>query len=155
MFYRILNFIFEMLVYSGYRRVYKLHKSFRFNGIFIRFYGCGEIKFGENCYVSYYSFLNVIDGTTFMAGNNVSIAHNVKIYTSTFDPEVLVRTGRKIIKRANVIIGDNVLIGSNVFICPGVTIGDNVIIGANSVVTKSIQNNTVAAGAPAKIIKFI
>lgn len=35
---------------------------------------------------------------------------------------------------------------------PGVTIGNNVIIGAGTVVTKSIPNNSVAAGNPAKII---
>ena len=35
---------------------------------------------------------------------------------------------------------------------PNVSIGDNVIIGANSLVTKSIQQNQVWAGNPAKFI---
>lgn len=49
-------------------------------------------------------------------------------------------------------IGNNVFIGINSTIMPGVVIGDNVIIGAHSVVTKSIPNNSVAAGAPAKVL---
>ena len=34
-------------------------------------------------------------------------------------------------------------------------IGDNVIIGANSVVNKDIPANSVAVGAPARVIKAL
>lgn len=54
---------------------------------------------------------------------------------------------------APIIIGENVWIGSNVRICKGVTIGNNAIIAANSVLTKSVPDNAVAAGNPAKIVK--
>jgi maltose O-acetyltransferase len=36
-----------------------------------------------------------------------------------------------------------------------VTIGDNSVIGAGSVVTHDIPANTVAVGAPARVIKQI
>lgn len=49
-------------------------------------------------------------------------------------------------------IGDYVYIGSNSLIMPGVTIGNNVLVAAGSVVTKSIPDNVVIAGNPAKII---
>lgn len=49
-------------------------------------------------------------------------------------------------------IGSNCLIGANSIIMYGVTIGDNSIIGAGSVVTKSIPENQVWAGNPAKYI---
>ncbi len=49
-------------------------------------------------------------------------------------------------------IGNYVYIGSSALIMPGVTIGNNVLIAAGSVVTKSIPDNTVVAGNPAKII---
>lgn len=52
-------------------------------------------------------------------------------------------------------IGDNVYIGNNVLIMPGVTIGSNVIIGAGSVVTKSIQDDSVVVGNPARIISTL
>ncbi len=38
---------------------------------------------------------------------------------------------------------------------PNVTIGNNVVIGAGSLVNKSVANNVVVAGVPAKIIKSI
>lgn len=49
-------------------------------------------------------------------------------------------------------IGNNVWLGENVTICKGVNIGNNCIIGIGSVVTKSIPDNSVAAGVPAKVI---
>lgn len=49
-------------------------------------------------------------------------------------------------------IGDYVYVGSNALIMPGVSIGNNVLIAAGSVVTKSIPDNMVVAGNPAKII---
>lgn len=52
-----------------------------------------------------------------------------------------------------VLIGERVWIGEGVSIMPGVVVGDGVIIGAGSVVTKSIPDNCVVAGVPAKIIK--
>ena len=50
-------------------------------------------------------------------------------------------------------IGDNVWIGANVVILPGVQIGSNVIVGAGSVVTKSIPDNSIAAGNPCRVLK--
>jgi len=53
-----------------------------------------------------------------------------------------------------VIIGNDVWIGSRVTILPGVHIGNGVVIGAASVVTKDIPDYAIAAGNPAKIIKY-
>lgn len=59
------------------------------------------------------------------------------------------------IKRSPVNICDGVFIGSGAIILKGVNLGKNVVIGAGSVVTKSVPDNCVAAGNPAKIIKQI
>ena len=50
-------------------------------------------------------------------------------------------------------IGDNVFIGTNTIILKGVEIGDNCIIAAGSVVTKSIPENEIWGGNPAKFLK--
>ncbi len=50
-------------------------------------------------------------------------------------------------------LGNNVKVGANAVIIGDVHIGNNVWIGAGSVVTKSIPNNCVVVGNPAKIIK--
>ena len=52
-------------------------------------------------------------------------------------------------------IGDNVWCGWGVVITSGVTVGDRCVIGANSVVTRDLPARSVAAGAPAKVIRRI
>lgn len=52
-------------------------------------------------------------------------------------------------------VGNNVHIGMHSIIMPGVTIGNNCIIGAGAIVTKSIPDNCVAVGIPARVIESI
>lgn len=50
-------------------------------------------------------------------------------------------------------IGNNVIFYANAIAFGDITIGDNVIIGAGCVVTKSIPENSVVVGNPARIIR--
>lgn len=50
-------------------------------------------------------------------------------------------------------IGDNVSIHTGAIVIGDITIGNNCTIGAGSVVTKSIPDNCVVVGNPARIIK--
>jgi acetyltransferase-like isoleucine patch superfamily enzyme len=50
-------------------------------------------------------------------------------------------------------IGDNVWCGANVVITSGVTIGERCVIGANSVVTTDVPAGSIAAGAPARVLR--
>ena len=52
-------------------------------------------------------------------------------------------------------IGENVWCGTNVVVTSGVTIGERCVIGANSVVTRDIPPFSVAAGAPARVLRAI
>jgi acetyltransferase-like isoleucine patch superfamily enzyme len=52
-------------------------------------------------------------------------------------------------------IGNNVWCGVNVVITSGVTVGERSVIGANSVVTSDIPPFSVAAGAPARMLRTI
>ena len=52
-------------------------------------------------------------------------------------------------------IGDNVWCGANVVITSGVTIGERCVIGANSVVTTDLPAYSIAAGAPARVLRTI
>jgi acetyltransferase-like isoleucine patch superfamily enzyme len=52
-------------------------------------------------------------------------------------------------------IGDNVWCGAGVVVTSGVTIGERSVIGANSVVVTDVPPFSIAAGAPAKVLRTI
>ncbi len=52
-------------------------------------------------------------------------------------------------------IGENCWLGANVVVTSGVQIGERCVIGANSVVTHDIEPFSIAAGAPAKVLRRI
>lgn len=52
-------------------------------------------------------------------------------------------------------IGRGVWIGANVTVLPGAEIGDGAVIGAGSVVRGSIPGQSVAVGAPARVVKTL
>jgi acetyltransferase-like isoleucine patch superfamily enzyme len=54
---------------------------------------------------------------------------------------------------APITLGKSVWLPWRVFIMPGVTIGDKVVVGANSLISKSVESNSLIAGSPAKVIK--
>ena len=55
----------------------------------------------------------------------------------------------------DITIGNDVWVGMDVTILGGVIIGNGSVIAAGSVVTKSIPENVLAAGVPAKVIKSL
>lgn len=93
-------------------------------------------------------------------GNNVNIGANVILMDS--DAHSLNYLDRRNIttdmrnkKNSPIIIGDDVLIGVNSIVLKGVVIGARSVIGAGSVLTKSVPEDCVVCGNPAKIIKYL
>lgn len=85
------------------------------------------------------------------AKNGVSIEDDVQIgsHCSIYSVSTIDGTSGKVLLRKNC------RIGSHSTVLPDVIIGKNSIIGAHSLVTKSIPDNVVAFGVPAKVIKNI
>jgi maltose O-acetyltransferase len=145
----------QILQYESYREKYKISNKFKFNGENIIFYGEGEIQVGNNSYIGWMSTIESAKNCLVKIGDNCSISHNVRIYTSTkITNQNFNVDSKKEMKYGNVIIGNGVWIGANVFINPGIEIGDNAIVGANSVLTKNVEANSVVGGVPAKFIKY-
>lgn len=88
-------------------------------------------------------------------GNDVKFSINCKCFTHDGGVHVLRNLGydnKKVDLLGEILLGNNIFIGANSTILLGVIIGNNVIVGANSLVTKSIPDNQVWAGNPAKFI---
>ena len=115
-----------------------------------------EIIIGNNCHFGEYSQISAINkitiGDGLLTGRFVYIGDNAHGELSLEDAETP-PIRRRLISKGEIIIGRNVWIADKVSIFGGVTIGDNVIIGAGSIVSHDIPSNSVAVGAPVKIIK--
>ncbi len=159
------SYLLFTLLYENYhqertkalRKKYDIPESFHFNGENITFYGDGKIICGENSYIGWYSSVQSGDGYYVKIGEHTSIAPNVRMYTNSAEADqdmALKGTSDFVDKCGNIEIGDNVWIGANTFILSGMKIGNNVVVGANSVVTRSLPDNTICGGSPAKILKF-
>lgn len=96
----------------------------------------------------------ILDTSPVYIGANAFIAPGVVIACSghSLDP---IERSKGIMTSAPITIEDNVWIGANATICAGVKIGANSVIGAGSVVVSDIEENSVAVGSPAKIIRKI
>jgi len=132
-----------------------------------------SFKHGEGGDIGDFTFISA----DITIGNNVHIASNVKIIGkgkvtlkdgATIGPGVVIYTSNPDFKnslatnkfckgfkntQADVEIGKNAFIGANSVVAQGVKIGDNALIGALSLVIRSIPNNSVAVGSPARVIK--
>lgn len=81
-------------------------------------------------------------------GDDVTMAPRVHILAH--DASTKNMLGYTVINRVS--IGNNVFIGAGSIVLPGIKIGDNVVIGAGSVVSRSIPDNSVAVGNPARVV---
>lgn len=140
--------------YSYFRQKYNIKSNFGFNGTDIRIYGDGAISLGNDSYIGSYSTIQLTPGQLVRIGDKCQISHNVRLYTSSADPDQnFTKEKTKSPQKGDIVIEDGVWIGANVFINPGVTIAKNTVIGANSVVTKDIPANCIYGGVPARLIR--
>ena len=109
-----------------------------------------NIRLGENAYFNVNCV--VLDVMRVTVGANVLVGPGVHIYTALHPMTAGERrTGREYGKP--VTIGDDAWIGGGAIVCPGVSIGSRCVIGAGSVVTRSIPDDTFAAGNPCRVIR--
>jgi acetyltransferase-like isoleucine patch superfamily enzyme len=114
----------------------------------VKFFSFGKLTVGNDTVVNSGCYLDNRRGIKI--GNNVVIAHDSKIYTLGHDfNDPTFKT-----KGSSVSIEDYVVIFSNVLVMPGVTIKKGAVILPGSVVTKDVEEMTVAGGNPAKTIRL-
>ena len=99
----------------------------------------GEVKnsyVGEESHIGHFSYI----GDSHM-GKRVNIGAGT--VTCNFDGK----------QKNQTIIGDDVFIGSDTMLVAPITIGDRARTGAGSVVTKDVPPDSLAVGAPARVIR--
>ena len=111
-----------------------------------------NIHLGKNFYANHNCVM--LDCAPVIIGDNVMFGPNVTLSTAGHPLDVKARNSGQEFGKI-ITIGNNVWLGANVTVNPGITIGDNAVIGSGSVVTQNIPANSVAVGAPCRVIKTI
>jgi len=136
---------------------------------FINLYGCeigDETKIGafveiqkntsvgKRCKISSHTF--ICEGVTIE--DNVFIGHGVMFINDSY-PRATAAGGELQTeadwKVEKTIIKKGASIGSGATILANLCVGENAIVGAAAVVTKDVPPNTIVAGNPAKVLRYI
>jgi len=112
-------------------------------------YTSGRIEIGNYTFVKYGS--SIAARASVKIGSHCLLGH----YTFVMDNDQHDVIKHSVLPQSDpVIIEDHVWIGSKVVVLPGVRIGSRAVIGAGSIVTKDIPPRCVAAGNPARVLRY-
>ncbi|MEK7595135.1 MAG: methyltransferase domain-containing protein [Patescibacteria group bacterium] len=155
---KIIDFSFNLIKYlllKYYYRVGEVGWKTSFAGGFKIFNGAKNIRIGKNV-----SLVNALinagneDGKVIIE-DNVVFAHDVAIISRGHDYTKKSELRNLAITEKPITIKEGAWIGTRAIVLGGVTVGRNAVVGAGSVVTKDIEDDTISAGNPAKVIKKI
>lgn len=144
----IVNFIFRMILRINVGGDFLTHFTSRLNSP-----EKIKIKEGEES-SSVYLSMATSGGCYYQAINTIEIgpgtiwANNCSFISANHSFDNL----KSHTKSKGIVIGEKVWLGANCVVLPEVSIGNNTIVGAGSVVSKSLPDNVIAVGSPAKII---
>jgi acetyltransferase-like isoleucine patch superfamily enzyme len=146
----------------------RLGKNVRLSN-FINLYGCEigdetkigafveiqkNARIGNRCKISSHTF--ICEGVAIE--DNVFIGHGVMFINDSY-PRATTPTGNLQSeadwKVEYTVIKKGASIGSGAIILSNTNVGENAIVGAGSVVTKDVPANSIVAGNPAKVLRYV
>lgn len=113
-----------------------------------------EIFIGKKTTIGEAALSAAENGRKIRIGTDCMFSKGIKISTTDSHSIINLETGDRTNPAKDVVIGNHVWLGQHVTINKGVEIGANSVVAGNSVLTKSIPPNCIAAGVPAKVVKF-
>jgi len=136
---------------------------------FINLYGCEvgddtkigafveiqkNARVGARCKISSHTF--ICEGVTIedhvFVGHSVTFINDAYPRATTSNGELQTGDDWRV---QHTLVRKGASIGSGVTILANVVIGENAIVGAGSMVTRSVPDNAIVAGNPAKVLRFI
>lgn len=139
---------------------------------------CPEnVRLGDGIYLDRGFVLHACDRASVVIGDNFGANGNVRLIADCggrieigdkviVGPNVVIRAADHAMDRTDIaireqghaagtiVIGNDVWIAANVVVLKDARIGDHAVIGAGSVVTGEIPAYAIAAGAPARVIRY-
>lgn len=143
----MINKDFELIVHKGSNINYE--KTFRV------FTGHQNIFLGSNIFLVD-TLINAGDTLGKVTIEDyVFFGHGVKLLARSHNYKVHDRQRQEEIIEKPIHIKQGAWVSSGVIVLGGVVIGENAVVAAGSIVTKDVPANTVYAGNPAKLVRYI
>lgn len=123
----------------------------------IEVFGAGRIEMGERCQIG--DNVHLVASSRLIIGDDCLFASKVFVSDTSHGSygsngsAPCTRPVDRPLTSDPVTIGNRVWLGESVVVLPGVTIGDGCVVGSGAVVCKSLPANSVAVGAPARVVK--
>ena len=117
--------------------------------------GRATLIIGDGTHIGRFAHINawhdVIIEDHVLITHRVTLGDEEHVYEDTRTPICMQGSRGK----GRVLLKSGCFIGSGAIILPGVVIGRNAVVAANAVVSKDVPDCAVAAGVPARVIRYL
>lgn len=112
-----------------------------------------KIVIGSGLTVTRYCYVSALEGASVTIGDDCMFASNNEIRTDDAHAIFDLATGNRINKSRSITIGNHVWLAVRAVVLSGARIGSGSVIGHSSIVKGQIEENCIAVGSPAKVVR--